>query len=411
MGLRIVTPENYDEWRPFDQLVAASFGQRWEEPKPEELARVEQEAPYETCIGVADGDQRLGACGAYEFELTLPGGATAPVAGLTAVGGDVTKSGRGALRAMIEEHLRRSKDRGSAASLLNASESSLYSQFGYGHATSVVGLEIDPDRARFRTPFEDPGSIELVGDISQAVEVLRAAYDACARVVAGTGSRSELWWQRICGPKETWRGGGSQIAVVHRDAVGDPDGYLLYAIEEKGGWVNDDVLTIRELLGASVATELALFRFAVGVPLQRNIRWPLAPVDVPAGHHLFDPRQLHVVDAHDLLWLRPLDVPALLSGRAYDVDDTFVLGIEDDLFEDQRGPWRVRIVDGVAHVERVDGPADLALTPSQLGMIILGDHRVRELWRAGVVDGAADVVRRVDRAFLTDRRPYNLSKF
>ncbi len=411
MGLRIVTPENYDEWRPFDQLVAASFGAMWEEPKPEERERVEQEVPYELCIGVADGDDLLGSCAAYEFELSLPGGTSVPVAALTAVGGDITKRGRGALRAMINEHLTRSRKRGSVASLLNASESSIYGQFGYGHATTVVGYEIDPDRAGLREPLDDPGSIELVGDITQAIEPLRAAYEACAAVVPGTGSRNELWWQRVCGAKATWRGGGKQIAIVHRDAHGHPDGYLLYSVKEKGSWVNDDVLTIRELLGSSVTTELALFQFAMGVPLQRNVRWPEGPVDFPARHRLFDPRQFHAVDEHDLLWLRPLDVPSLLAARSYESDDTFVLAVDDSLFDDQRGPWRVTISSGAALVERVDEPADLELSPGHLGMILLGDHRLCELARVGVVQADPDIVRRVDRAFLTERRPYNLSKF
>jgi predicted acetyltransferase len=411
MAPRIVTPTNHDEWRPFDQIVAASFGEMWEETKPEDRERSEIETPYDFCIGVVDGDDVLGACSAFEFDLSLPGGRGVSVAALTAVGGNVAESGRGALRAMMIEHLQRSRERGHAASILNASEASIYGQFGYGHATTMVGYEVDSDRAEFRSPIDDPGSIELVPDLKGSIDRFRRAYDRCASVVPGTGGRTELWWDRVLDAKPNWRGGGKKIGVLHLDAQGDPDGYLLYSVKDGGGWVADGELTIRELLGASVTTELALFRFAMSVPLQRKVRWPEGPVDVPARHHLFDPRQLHVVDQHDLLWLRPLDVQRLLANRTYAVDDRFVLAVDDPLFDDQRGPWLLSITDGVATVDRVAGPADLEITPDQLAMVLLGDHRAQELRHAGVLDGDPEVVGRVDRAFLTDRRPYNLSKF
>lgn len=411
MAVEIVTPTNYDQWRPFDQVIAASFGEGWEEPKPEELEIIALEVPYDFRIGVKDGDEILGGCASYEFDLSMPGEGAVSVAALTAVGGDATKRGRGALRAMMVEHLGRARERGHAASILNASEASIYGQFGYGHATTMVGYEIDSDRAQFRTPFHDSGSLELVAHLMRSLEDFRAAYEASARTVPGTGARNELWWKRVLGPKKTWRGGGKQIGVIHRDADGNPDGYLLYRIKEGGGWVNDDVLTITEMLGASVSAELALFHYAVGVPLQRKVVWPEGPVDFPARHHLFDPRQQHVVDQHDLLWLRPLDIATLLASRTYSADDTIVIAVDDQLFEDQRGPWKVSITDGVGRVERTAEPPDLELTPAQLGMVLLGEHRVQELATAGVLHADAAVVRRVDRVFLTDRRPYNFSKF
>ena len=411
MAPRIVTPASYDEWRPFDQVVAASFGFRWEEPKADEEETVAVEAPYDFRIGVMDGDEVLGGCAAYEFDLTLPGGQSASVAALTGVGGDAAKRGRGALRAMMVEHLERARSRGHAASILNASEAGIYGQFGYGHATTMAGYEIDPDHARFRAPLNDPGSLELVPDLSAGIEWFEAAYNACARAVPGTGARSRLWWQRVLGTKPTWRGGGKHIGVIHRNASGDPDGYLLYSIKENGSWVNDDVLMIKELLGASVATELALFEFAVNVPLQRRVEWPEGPVDFPARHHLADARQLHVVDQHDLLWLRPLDVATLLTTRTYSADDRLVLSVDDDLFDDQRGPWHIEIDGGVAAVAPTDDTPQLELTPAHLAMVLLGDHRVQELASAGLVEADPAAVRRFDQAFATDRRPYNLSKF
>ena len=408
---RIVTPSSYDEWRPFDQVVAASFGEAWEEPSSEDADRAAVEAPYAFRIGVMDGDEVLGACASYEFELSLPGGCAVPVAALTGVGGDPSKRGRGALRTMMIEHLARAKSRGHAASVLNASESGLYGQFGYGHATTMVGYEIDPDHSQLRRPLDDPGSIELIHDLSGAIPLFEAAYNAAARTVPGTGGRDPLWWSRVVDKKPSWRGGGKQLGVLHRNAAGEPDGYLLYEMKESGAWVNDDVLTIRELLGASVTTELALFQHATTTPLQRKVLWPEGPVDFVARHHMRDPRQLHVVDQHDLLWLRPLNIVELLASRIYATDGSFVVAIDDELFEDQRGPWQVDIDQGIATVTASSEPPTVTLTPEQIGMVLLGDHRLAELVHAGLVQGDAAVLRALDQALLTERRPYNLSKF
>jgi len=411
MANRIVTPTTSDEWRPFGQIVSASFGEVWEEPTPEDVATLELEAPLEFRIGVMDGGEVLGGCASYEFDLTLPGGRTVSAAALTGVGGDPTKRGRGVLRTMMLEHLDRARTLGHAASLLTASEATIYQQFGYGHATTMVGYEVDPDRAQFREPLEDPGSFELVHDLQAGIPLFQAAYDAAARTVAGSGSRTTEWWQRVVGKQRRWRGGGKQLGVLHRTPTGEPDGYLLYEMKEQDAWVNNDVVIIRELLGASVTTELALFEFATRIPLQRNIRWPEGPVDFPARHHMVDPRQLHVVDQHDLLWLRPLDIVALLSSRTYSADGAFVVAVDDDLYEDQRGPWRIKIADGVAQVTPTDEPVAVTLTPQQVGMVLLGDHRLQELAHAGLVVGDPATLRSLDQALLTDRRPYTVSKF
>ena len=49
--------------------------------------------------------------------------------------------------------------------------------------------------------------------------------------------------------------------------------------------------------------------------------------------------------------LRLLDVPAALSGRGYPpVSSEMVLAVEDGLFPENRGPWRVLAADGAVSV-------------------------------------------------------------
>jgi predicted acetyltransferase len=66
--------------------------------------------------------------------------------------------------------------------------------------------------------------------------------------------------------------------------------------------------------------------------------------------------------------LRLLDVPSALSGRGYPpVSEEFVLSVEDALFPENRGPWRVVAKDGAVSVEPVGG-ADL-VRPISIGTL------------------------------------------
>ncbi len=413
MSLRIVTPANDEEWRPFDRVIAVAFGDVPTEPDEDRRRRQTALAPFGFRIGIADGDVILGGCSSFEVDLTLPGGALVPVAALTGVGIDPSKGGRGGFRLMMEEHLRRARDRGHAGSILNASESSLYGRFGYGSSTDMATYEIDSGRAGYRRDIDDPGSIDVVADLPGAVDDFADIYRRVGDVLPGTGSRSAEWWENVLGETRTWMGGGKNLAALHRSADGTPDGYLIYAYKGNPSWVPSDEVVIKELMATDLTAELALFRFACSVPLTRSVRWSQAPLDPVVRHHLADPRQLRIVDAHDLLWLRPLDVPRLLAARSYLHDVEATITIADELFPDQRGPWRVVARDGSAKVEPAgdDAPSDVTLRPDQLAMVLLGNTGIEELAVAGVIDVAPDVVARLHLLFRTDRRPFNLSKF
>jgi len=413
MSLEIVTPTSHDEWSPFVKLIAASFTEQDPERTEEQLVRGLKLLPLDLRIGVTEGGEPLGGCMSYEFQLGMPGGSQVPISGLSAVGIDPTKTGRGGLRTMMTEHLHRTRSRGHAASTLLASESSIYGRFGYGPATMLATYEIASDRAKFAAPLNDPGSLEIVTDVLEALEQFDEVYSEVARVMPGVTSRPREWWEVVLAAKESWLGGGEQLGVLHRDESGQLDGYMLYKAKRGGGFLATDQLQIVELHGANVMAELSLFEFASGVPLTRSVRWTQAPADTPVRMRLHDPRQLRMVDTHDLLWLRPIDVKRLLEARSYRHDGAITFEFADDLFDDQRGPWSLSVIDGAATVDRLDSSAsvDLVLTPRQLGTVLLGDTRVAELETAGLLQGDRSALRMLDLLMLTDRRPFTLSKF
>ena len=90
-------------------------------PAPAPLAEM---SAVDRTLAAFDGDEIVANGGAYTFELTVPGGARVPTAGVTVVGVRATHRRRGLLTRMMDEQLDDVARRGEPLAALTASESS-----------------------------------------------------------------------------------------------------------------------------------------------------------------------------------------------------------------------------------------------------------------------------------------------
>ena len=139
-------------------------------------------------VDLPDGpdDLHAGIYGVRPMEMSLPGGALVPIAGLTWVGVHPDARRRGVLSAMMTDHLTRTHDAGTAISALHASEAAIYGRFGYGIA--VLTHQVDLGRGTtFTAPhLED----EVAGITTHLVDhVAPGRGRADARVPARPGGR------------------------------------------------------------------------------------------------------------------------------------------------------------------------------------------------------------------------------
>ncbi|MDQ1461465.1 MAG: hypothetical protein QOI08_2949, partial [Actinomycetota bacterium] len=81
-----------------------------------------------------ESGRMVGVSRTYSFELTMPGGAMLPAAAVSWVSVQPTHRRRGVLTQMMKAMHDDARDRGEAAAILTASESSIYGRFGYGVA-------------------------------------------------------------------------------------------------------------------------------------------------------------------------------------------------------------------------------------------------------------------------------------
>ena len=130
-----------------------------------------------------------------------------------------------------------------------------------------------------------------------------------------------------------------------------------------------------------------------GAPRRR----PLSPVDAALI--------AEACTKSDLVWVRPLDVCALLGGRSYALEVEVVLQVADPLLGD--GSYLLKGGPDGATCTRTERAADVALGVGALGAVCLGGTRLATLARAGVVRGADDALRRLDLALLADRLPFH----
>jgi predicted acetyltransferase len=173
---------------------------------PESLEGAERFAQWvdvERVHAAFDGTQIVGCAGAFSYDVSVPGGATVPTAGVTVVGVLPTHRRRGILTQLKRAQLEDSRTRGDAMAYLWASEATIYGRFGYGLASRAGEMTLSRDRVKFAKPFEARATARLVS-AGEAFETFPALYEQMMRQRAGMFSRSDAWWKTRRLADATW---------------------------------------------------------------------------------------------------------------------------------------------------------------------------------------------------------------
>ncbi|HZZ96915.1 MAG TPA: GNAT family N-acetyltransferase [Jatrophihabitantaceae bacterium] len=384
-----------DEFAAVAQLDGASFGFQYSET---ELRDAELDVELDTILVARDGRQIVGASAEVPFELTMPGGRQVDVTGLSWVSVEITHRRQGILRAMMEQQVRDRAARDVTAMVLTASEGGIYPRFGYGIATTVRKIAIDRRAALVAQPVSDHGVVRLLTD--EARPLLPGLYDRWRRQTPGALDRNEKRWEWVMLDRDYQRHGMSALFhLVHAD------GYLSYRVRTGSNEVGvQNVGVVFDYAPCTPAAHAALWQVLLGMDLCARIESSRVPLDDPLPFLLADARQVTTTGLADGLWVRPLDVSALLSARRYAVDVDARLRVHDALLGD--ATYRLQGGPDDATCARTDADADIDLHVSDLGAISLGGSRLVPLLRAGRVRCADErLASRLDRAFLGDVAP------
>ena len=399
-------PISVDELAAFKRNDDYGFGVRQDQ---RELDPGWAETELDRTIAVFDGDEIVGTGRNYSLDLTLPGGAVVPTAAVSWIAVRPTHRRRGILRSMMTQLLEDGARRGDPASILTASEGAIYGRFGYGVASRVLAIELERHAVAFTQPVTR-GRLRLV----EPEESVKVAPELFARVHAtrnGAVSRPPVWWAGPWVPRDSIK---HRFDVVY-EVDGRVEGYAVYGVSDESGPEFDArTVSVQDLVATTPDAEAALWQYLCDIDLTRKTVHGWVPEDIELPWRMRDSRQMRTVELNDWLWLRPIDVPALLGARRYWSADSLVLEVQDSMRPDGGAAGRFRVEGGPdgARCERTDTAADLELDVAALGSLVLGTLAASTLARAGrIQEEHAGALGVADRFFAAERAPYNFTWF
>jgi predicted acetyltransferase len=393
-----------DDAELFRSRVSQGFGRDADHDETS-VQRFEAIFEYDRTFAAFEGGDIVGTCAAFSLGLTAPGGGEVPMGGTTVIAVRPTHRRRGVLRALMDAHLEEIESRGEPLAGLWASEGSIYGRFGYGPATYKLNARIDARGVSFIEP-DAKGSVRLIeGD--DVEPTLRSVHERARPMRAGMLTRSDGWWtHRVMADPESWRGGKSAHRHVIHQEGGEVTGYA--AFRQKSKW--DDSLprgevSVTEVLATTPDAHRGLWRFLTSIDLFPNVEYWNLPVDDPLPLEVANHR-LVSMKLEDGLWVRLMDISDALDARAYQHDGEVVFTAHDSTRPAQTGIYRLEIVDGVGHCERVETTPELELDVEVLGRLYLGGGDAHALAAAGRIEGNPGAVTRLHRIMRTDVAPW-----
>ncbi|GHD01469.1 GNAT family N-acetyltransferase [Zhihengliuella salsuginis] len=359
----------------------------------------------------------------FAGEFTVGPNAAVPAHQISDVTVRATHRRRGLLRRMLEDSLSRAAAAGAAVAVLTASEAGIYGRFGFSPAAHSQPVRVDV-RSGLRLRPEARALVDGAGgrvvdvhprDLAGIHDAVFAGFHAASR---GSVTRSYDDVQRVTG---RWGPDG-------RGAADDLRGYAYHAADGRplgfatarfGGWdKTPKELRVVDLVAGDPAAELALWDHLGAHDLVQVLTFGRARVDDPLRWALADPRDVKTRDVEDSLWVRPLDLPAIVRASEFAADGRIVLDVEDSLgYVD--GTWVLTVDGGAASVRRAGegapGPAGAAETVrvgvETLGSLLTGAIEPWQAEATGRLAGGERGAAAMRRIFGGRPRPMNHTFF
>ena len=402
--LRPVTDNNFVEWR---KAVRHGFGQH---VHPDDIARLRHDrAELDRLVAAVDtvSDRIVGTGGADSYSLTVPGGATVPMAGVAYMTTSVTHRRQGAFSGMMSQIHDEARERGDIVSGLWASQSHLYGRFDYGLAVNSYDWEIDPTFGMFtHTPItDDHNSHVYFVDAQEAASILPGIYEQMHLHTAGAVDRNAGRWRYELFDEERVRNGASELFFAVCEEDGEQTGYVAYRMRRIGD-SDMGTLEVTEQVSITDTAHASMWRFILNFDLVGKITAVNRPADDPLWWMLSDPRRL-TRKSHDSLWVRLLDIPKALEARTYNADGRLKIGLVSESQPEVSGTYVLDIDDSQASVKKTTDKPDVVMTPADLSAIYLGGVAPSPLVEAGRIDLlTTGSLAKLHGMFATDSAPW-----
>lgn len=296
---------------------------------------------------------------------------------------------RGILRSMMTRSLDDAVAAGMPVAALTVSESAIYGRFGFGVACHArrAWVRTTGHVAMHGPPADGTVTREDPREVIEEVDALQRELQLATPGSPRRPHSHRVTWKDALASENDGKGDGTFVGL-YRNAEGEARGAVLYRFK---GWDTEPTtVRVQAFMAADPEAWRGLVRYLLDLDLIDRVEFGRLPDDGALQAALVDARLVKVTDHWDDLYLRILDVPACLEGRAYvpGVSGEIALAVTDRLGHAD-GTWRLAVAEGRAQVERLEGAAageaDLALDVSALSGLWLGGASAATGVRAGVV--------------------------
>jgi GNAT superfamily N-acetyltransferase len=386
MSIDVRPSEDADKYLATDQLVW--FGEVTDADADHLRLGLPEDQRFVVDLPDGPEDHHAGIYGVRPMEMSLPGGAVVPIAGLTWVGVHPDSRRRGVLSAMMTDHLSRTREAGTAISALHASEAAIYGRYGYG--TAVLTHQVDLGRG---TPFTAPHLEDEVAGITThlvtmsdpgVAERMRACQLVHAPDFPGTivGTPDFFALMALEPPEQLRDKERRRIIFARRD--GEDVGFTGLRREHKWESARPSGTVVVGTFTGGPAARLALARRVVDLDLMGTTKLENIGADDPLLGWVGGPRGTGDIKTWDSTWVRLVDLEAAWPLRTYEGDCDVVVEVEDRYAPWNAGRWRLTAASGAGQAGRTDAEPDVTLDVAVLGAGYLG-RSIGGLLRAGLV--------------------------
>lgn len=376
MRIETLTDAHYDDAL---QVFVESLGARFHDETAGSMRRYWHDE--RTFVAVED-DVVLGVAAGFASRLSLAGGRLVDLAVVPSVGVRADAQRRGVGRALLEHQVREAAAAGAAAMALNASESAIYRRYGYGPTSAWWSIDVDPRTIAWRPGTPEPLDV-TEHDLADGVPLARDLHDRAMGRWPGEVGRPESWWAAVR-PRPSDK--GRRRVAVHRGEDGEVDAHAIFWVqqgEDDHGLAN--TVEALDLVALDATAELRMWRWLLSLRLVGTVRRQRADPGSALPDALLEPRRVRTSALADAVWVRVLDVPAVL-GRATLATGRVVLEVTDPLVGAVAGRWALRGDGDTIAVTTTDETPSLVVPTEQLAPLAFGFTTAARLAAAGRID-------------------------
>ena len=397
MEIRQVQENEFLQWRI---AVRGSLG---DHTNPQSTAYMRaHRVEIDRLLVCMDGKTIAGSGGADSFDMTLPGGTQVPVAGVAYITTAPTHRRRGIQRNIMKRIHHDARNRGDIATILWASQSNLYPRYGYGNTMPVHNWHIDLRHTKYEHAPTWTGHY-VKAERDEAIPLMTEAYERTRPNRTGMITRTPKRWQYEIHPIDT----KDEFFIIYKEGQ-NALAYARYTIEIDPEDEFKGTLHVKEAVAATDSAHAALWRYLFDQELVDDLKARARPVDDPLIWMLAEPRRLRR-SLTDAIWMKLLDIPAMLQKRTYPVEDTLIMQIID-AETDESHNFSVEFGNEGATSRPTSAEPDLVMNESDLAAIYAGAVECSMLANIGLIDVSArtpDAALRADAIFRTSPAGWN----